>query len=327
MNISFVIPVHNEATGIFNYIKKGFLPSVESASKKLKFKYSVILVNDGSHDGTLSELWKLSDKNKAIRIVDLSRNFGKEIAMTAGIHEALKDKKIDAIFTMDADGQHPPKYIEQFIVRMQSNNAPEIITGVREKYNNEHGFVAKTGSKLFYLLLKLMGNKETVPGTTDFRLISRHVAEEFSRLAERNRINRSLIDWLGYHQAYIPFNADIRKFGRPSFGFRKLFKLAISSFISLSPAPLFIFTWVGVFITCLSALLGLFVIVQQHILNDPMNLEWDGGVQLGIFISFLVGLVLISQGITALYIAQIQSEVLNRPLYLVNKQHSRNLNN
>ncbi|MBR5939199.1 glycosyltransferase family 2 protein [Candidatus Saccharibacteria bacterium] len=313
--ISFVMPIHNEEEGIADFLEKDFLPNVEKIEN---YKKEVILVNDGSTDGTLTILQKFAAKNKGIKVVALSRNFGKEPALSAGIFVA----KGDAIITMDADGQQPPKLIPEFIEKWEKG--AEIVTGVRDKYT-KHGLIPKLGSKLFYRLLKVMGSKSTVPGSTDFRLIDREVADEFNKLSEHNRITRGLIDWLGFKQEYIYYTYGVRMAGKPSYNFKKLFHLAIDSFISMSSTPLVIFGYIGIFITIFSFILGMFIIIQQYILGDPLGLKWNGAVQMAVFITFLVGLVLISQAITALYISHIHAESQGRPLYIIDKKESRNL--
>lgn len=313
--ISFVTPIHNEEEGISEFLDKEFLPAVEKVEG---YKKEIILVNDGSTDKTLSILQEYAKKNKEIRVVALSRNFGKEPALSAGIFYA----KGDAIITIDADGQQPPKLIPKFIEKWE--NGAEIVTGVRDKYT-KHGLIPKLGSKLFYRLLKMMGSKSTVPGSTDFRLIDRVVAEEFNKLSEHNRITRGLIDWLGFKQEYIYYTYGVRMAGKPSYSFKKLVHLAVDSFVSMSSTPLVIFGYIGIIITIFSSLLGIFIIVQQYILGDPLGLEWNGAVQMAVFITFLVGLVLISQAITALYISHIHAESQGRPLYIVDKKESKNL--
>ena len=140
-----------------------------------------------------------------------------------------------------------------------------------------------------------MGNKSTTPGSTDFRLMDRAVVDKYNELTEHNRINRGLIDWLGYEKQEIYYTYGERKAGRPSYTFKKLFHLAIDSFISMSSTPLIIFGYIGILITIGSFLLGTFCIINQYILDDPFHLYWNGAVQMAIFITFLVGLVLISQ--------------------------------
>lgn len=170
-----------------------------------------------------------------------------------------------------------------------------------------------------------MGNKQTVPGSTDFRLLDREVIDEFNRLSEHNRITRGLIDWMGFKQVHIKYIYGERLAGKPSYNLKKLFQLAIDSFVSLSTTPLIIFGYIGIVITIFSFLLGLFVIIQQYILGDPLHLYWNGAVQMSIFVTFLVGLVLISQAITALYISHIHAETQNRPLYIIDFKSSRNI--
>ena len=313
--VSVVTPVHNEAEGIEDFITNSLLPVL----KKINYNYELIIVNDGSTDETLKIIQSLTDKNPKIKVLSLSRNFGKEPALSAGLAYATGD----AAITIDADGQQPPKLIPDFLKKWESGG--EIITGVRSQYS-KHGLIQKLGSKLFYWLLHLLGNKSTVPGSTDFRLLDRAVIDEFNKLSEHNRITRGLIDWLGFKQVYIEYVYGVRTAGKPSYNLRKLFKLAIDSFVSMSTTPLVIFGYLGIFITIGSFILGMFCIINQYILGDPLQLYWDGSVQLAIFITFLVGLLMISQSITSMYISRIYSEAQGRPLYIIDKKESKNLN-
>ena len=313
-HISVITPVHNEAEGIKSFITNSLLPVLE----KTNYNYELIIVNDGSTDDTLKIVQSLAAENPKIKVLSFSRNFGKEPALSAGLAYA----KGDAALTIDADGQQPPKLIPDFIKRWEDGG--EIVTGVRSQYS-KHGLIQKLGSKLFYWLLRLMGNKTTVPGSTDFRLMDRAVIDEFNKLPEHNRITRGLIDWLGFKQVYIEYVYGVRAAGKPSYNLRKLFKLAIDSFVSMSTTPLVIFGYLGIIITIGSFILGMFCIINQYILGDPLQLYWDGSVQLAIFITFLVGLLMISQSITSMYISRIYSEAQGRPLYIVDKKESRNL--
>lgn len=314
--ISVVIPVCNEEKGIRNFLDKRLVPEIE----KIKdYDFELVLVNDGSRDKTLEILQEYAENRKDVKVVSLVRNFGKEMALSAG----LKYAEGDAVLTIDSDGQQPPERISDFIKAWE--DGAEIATGVRDHYT-KHGLIPKIGSKIFYKLLKLMGNKTTVPGSTDFRLMDRVVVDEFNELTEHNRITRGLVDWMGYEKKDIYYTYGERMAGSPSYNFKKLFNLAIDSFISMSTTPLVIFGYVGIFITISSFLLGTFCIINQYILGDPLRLYWNGAVQMAIFITFLVGLVLISQSITALYISHIHAETQNRPLYIVSKKQSRNIN-
>ena len=314
---SIVVPVHNESEGIKNFLDKELFPELE---KIKKYRHEAIFVDDGSTDNSLEIIQSYAKKQKNIRVIALSRNFGKEPALSAGLAEASGD----AVITIDADGQQPPRLIPDFIKKWE--DGADIVTGVRDHYT-KHGLIQKIGSKLFYWLLRRMGNKYTVPGSTDFRLMDRAVVDEFNRLSEHNRITRGLIDWLGFKQEYIKYTYGARLAGKPSYGMKKLFKLAIDSFVSMSTTPLVVLGYLGLIITFLSGILGLFVIIQQYVLGDPLGLYWNGAVQMAIFITFLIGIVLISQAITALYISHIHAETQSRPLYIINKKESRNLKN
>lgn len=313
--ISIVVPIHNEAEGIKTFLDKDLLPVVAEIKG---YNTEMIFVDDGSSDNTLEILQDYASKKASIKVVALSRNFGKEAALSAG----FKVAKGDAVITIDADGQQPPKLIPEFIKKWEAG--AEIVTGVRDHYTR-HGLIQKLGSKLFYFLLRKMGNKYTVPGSTDFRLIDRVVVDEFNQLSEHNRITRGLIDWLGFKQEYIKYTYGVRMAGKPSYSLKKLFRLAMDSFISMSTTPLVALGYLGAIITFLSGCLGLFCIVNQYILGDPLHLYWNGAVQMTIFITFLIGIVLISQATIALYISHIHAETQGRPLYIIDRRRSKNL--
>ena len=313
--ISVVVPVYNEEKGIGRFLDERLLKALAEIKN---YDFEIVLVNDGSKDNTIKVLHEYAEKNKKIKVVSLVRNFGKEVALSAGLRYA----EGDAAITIDSDGQQPPEKIKDFIKAWE--DGAEIVTGVRDHYT-KHGLIPKLGSKLFYRLLKLMGNKTTVPGSTDFRLMDRVVIDEFNELTEHNRITRGLIDWMGYDKVDIYYTYGERMAGRPSYNFKKLWNLAIDSFVSMSTTPLVIFGYLGIFITFFSFILGMFCIINQYILGDPLHLYWNGAVQMAIFITFLVGLVLISQAITALYISHIHAETQNRPLFIVSKKHSKNI--
>lgn len=313
--ISFLIPVYNEERGILEFLEKNFFPVISNVKG---FSKEVIVIDDGSSDKTLDILYRCADEHKNIKIIAFSKNFGKEAALSAGMQYA----EGDAAIMIDADGQHPVKLIPEFIKKWEGGS--DVVIGVREHYT-KHGLVPRLGSKLFYKILKIMGNSTMMPGSTDYRLIDRVIIDEFNRFSEHNRITRGLIDWLGFKQDHVYYTPNARLAGKPSYDFKKLFNLAIGSFISMSTTPLVIFGYIGVVITVLSFLLGLFIVVQQHILGDPLGFRWNGAVQLSVFITFLVGLVLISQAITALYISHIYAESQGRPLFVVDNKRSRNL--
>lgn len=311
--LSFIIPAYNEVEGIDYFHNELLLPSIKS----LKQKYEIIYVNDGSTDKTLEILADIA-KDPAVKVIDLSRNFGKEIAITAGIFNATGE----ALIILDADGQHPPNMIGEFI--KQWKDGSQVVVGIRNKQNHE-GFIKEVGSKIFYKTFNSASGAKLTPRSTDFRLIDKYVQQEFIKMHEHNRITRGLIDWLGFKRSYVYFDSPERQAGQASYGTTALFKLAMNSFISLSLKPLFFFGWIGLAITVLSSLLGIFIIIEQLILKDPLGLNFTGSAMLGIFIAFLIGLTLISQAMMSIYISHIHKQAQQRPLFVINKKSSINL--
>lgn len=311
MLVSVVVPVYNEAEGLESFHNDLLLPSLEKAAKN----YEVIYINDGSSDTTLDKLSRLAKDNSRIKLIALSRNFGKEVATSAGIQFATGD----AIIIMDADGQHPPRMIDDFISKWKSG--AQVVIGVRTT-NQKEGAIKKWGSILFYRLFNSVNGVQMQPGSTDFRLIDKAVQQEFIKLPEHNRITRGLIDWLGFKRDYIYFDAPARLAGTASYSSSKLVGLAMNSFVSLSLKPLFLLAWVGFIITLLSLTAGVFMFVEQFLLGDPLGLDFTGAALLGIFISFLVGLVLTSQGVLAVYISHIHTHAQGRPLFVIDYSES-----
>ena len=313
--LSIVVPVYNEVEGVEQFHNKILLPEVEKITKT---DYEIIYVNDGSKDKTLLLLTKLAEKNTRIKVVNLSRNFGKEIATTAGI----KISSGKATIIMDGDGQHPPNLIGQFVDKWQ--NGAQVVIGIRSS-NQKEGFIKKWGSWAFYHLFNRTSGAEIVPRSTDFRLIDSCVRSAFVEFSERQRITRGLIDWLGFRREYIEFHAPARLAGEASYKTGQLFKLAMNSFISLSLKPLFFFGWVGVFIALLSLAVGVFILIEQIILQDPIGINFTGTAMLGVFMSFLIGLVLISQAMIAIYLSRVHEQTQARPMFVIDSDNSVNL--
>jgi dolichol-phosphate mannosyltransferase len=247
-------------------------------------------------------------------LLSLSRNFGKEIAVTAGIQAAHGA----AIFTLDADGQHPVALLPKFIEIWQAGTL--VVIGLRTT-NQGEGFVKRWGSRLFYNLFNRLTRLQLTPGATDFRLIDQAVQADFIRLTERNRITRGLIDWLGYKRAYVAFEGRPRLYDTAGYSFRKLCKLAIDSVISLSSSPLYVVAYMGMVVLPVSVALGLIMLVDAA-LGDPLQWHATGGAYVLVLVLFLIGVLLLSQGIIGLYLSHIHSETQNRPLYIIDQEAS-----
>ena len=306
--ISIVIPVYNEEKNI---------PLVYRAVKSVlntlsKYAHEIIFVNDGSTDGSQIAINTLATKDVTVRGIEFTRNFGKEAATTAGIRESLGD----AVICLDADLQHPPELISEFVARW--GKGAEVVVGMRSS-NNGEGIVKRYGSKIFYAIMSRISETEMTEGETDFRLIDRSVAEAFSELNERGRMTRSLINWLGFRREVVSFVAPARANGESPYSFSKLFRLALNSISSNSLFPLRAAGYLGLAITGSSFLLGLVVFIEKYIFSDALNWHITVAAQFAILNAFLIGIVLMALGIIAIYIGRVNEEVSNRPLYVVRK--------
>ena len=304
--LSVIIPVFNEEKNIPRVYAR-----VLAVLGKLPYEKEIIFIDDGSTDGSVREIGALAQKDSRVKSVEFSRNFGKEIATTAGIHNASGD----AIVLIDADLQHPPEIISEFVNEWEKG--AEVVIGVRKKNKNE-GAVKKIGSVLFYALMKRIGDKETpiTPGSTDFRLIDRKVAEEFKRFTEHDRMTRGLLDWLGFRRAFVFFDADERTEGKAGYGTTKLFHLAFSAIRSHSLFPLRVASWLGGIISLVSVGLACYVFAAIYFYHDT----FDSAAMLAVMIMFLVGIVLVCLGFMASYIGAILKEGQNRPMYVIRER-------
>jgi glycosyltransferase involved in cell wall biosynthesis len=312
--ISIITPIYNEEKNI-----PLFYEAVNKVAKRLpSYRFEVVFVDDGSRDTSVKVVKALKESDVDIKLLELSRNFGKEIATTAGIESASGD----AAIVIDSDLQHPIEMIPQFIEKWEEGY--DVVIGVRtvDAHANR---IREWGSKIFYKILNYISETEIVPHTTDYRLIDRQVIEEFTRFTERKRITRGLIDWLGFHRAFIEFEANERIHGKPAYTLKKLIALAIHSFTSHSLFPLRLAGYLGTFILVTSGIGGFIIFVNRYIFNDPFNWRITGTAMLAVILLFLIGLVLACLGLMALYIANIHGEVTNRPLYVLkrrNRKHS-----
>ncbi len=309
--LSIVIPVYNEAANLpllFQELTKhtGLLSG---------YRFQIVFTDDGSTDGSVAILQRIVANNDNVRLLELARNFGKEAAVSAGLHAA----EGEAAIIMDADLQMPPRLLGEFVERWE--RGADIVVGVFAKRSMSP--VRRLGAKWFYRIMQTIGKQTVTPNATDYRLLDRQVLEAFKKLTERNRITRGLVDWLGYKRDYVYFKQEPRHSGQPTYSFRKLINLAINSFTSNSLIPLKLAGYLGVVILSLSVPAGLFMYVERYILGDPLRLLFTGTDMLAMMTLFLVGVVLACLGLISLYIANIHAEVTNRPLYIVREKPAK----
>lgn len=307
--VSIVVPLYNEAANI-----RPFYDELVRVTERLDYDIESIFVDDGSSDDSAQRIHDLPGGNISIKLVRLSRNFGKEAATTAG----LKRAKGDAIIIIDADLQHPIDKIPDFLRAWE--RGADVVVGVRQISGDER-WLKRIGSRLFYTCINAVSATKIIPNETDYRLLTREVVDQYNELTEHNRITRGLIDWLGYDRAIVRFNAKQRERGAPKYSYRKLTRLAINTFVSYSFFPLRFAGYLGVIITFFSGLLGLFVLIEDVLLHDPLSLDITGTGMLALVILFMVGVILLCLGLFGLYIASIHDEVANRPLYIVRKNN------
>lgn len=306
--ISIVIPVYNEAANI-----PLLYDELVKHTKRLPYRFEVLFVDDGSSDDSVKAIKQITTREKDFKLIELTRNFGKEAAVSAGLHQV----KGDAALIMDADLQMPPRIMKEFFKRWESG--AEVVVGVFAKRNMS--MLKQIGARWFYRIMRLIGHTKLTPNATDYRLLDRQVVEAFKQLTERDRITRGLIDWLGYKRDYVYFEQEARRHGQPTYSYRKLIKLAINSFTSHSLVPLKLAGYLGAFILTISIPLGFFMYIEQYIMDDPLQLYITGTDMLAILTLFLVGVMLACLGLIALYIARIHSEVVNRPLYVLKQSN------
>ncbi len=309
--LSVVVPLFNEADALDSF----HADLIQNLKKVVSSAYEIIYVSDGSTDYTVSKVSVLSKKDSRIKLVALSRNFGKENALSAGLQ--IADSK--AILMIDGDGQHPPSYITDFYKHWLDGS--KVVVGIRQN-NSDLGFIKSKTSLLFHKLINLISDEKLIYGTTDFRLIDSSVRDAVLAMPETDRVMRALIDWIGFKRSYVEFNVKPRSDGKSSFTNRALIKHAMNSFASLTPKPLYFVGYLGVMITVLAFLLGISVFIEQLLLEDPLGWNFTGTAMLAILLLFLVGLVLTAQGILSVYISHMHKQTLGRPLYVIDYSQS-----
>jgi len=305
--IAIVVPVYREAANLLALYAR-----IEAVIGNLQqFSWEYIFVNDGSPDNSFEVLNELAKKVSNVKVLDLSRNFGKEIALTAGVHDA---SDADAVICIDADLQHPPEIIPKLVEQWEAG--AEVVVTIRATIEKQPLF-RKIGSNLFYWIISKSSSFEMIPKTTDFRLYDKKVIAAFCHATERNRMFRGIMDWMGFRRAYIEFSADARVGGEAGYSFFKLWHLAISSITSFSLWPLRIAGYLGLLISGCS---GLLLVWMSANIFLRTNFGYTPLALVVVINTLLIGIVLISIGLVALYVGTIHTEVINRPLFIVRER-------
>lgn len=299
---SVVVPVYNEAEVIFETY--GRLKGVMDA---LKEPYEIIFVNDGSHDKTAFIIGQFCETDPNIKLIDFSRNFGHQTAITAG----MDFSEGNAVVVIDADLQDPPEVIPLMIDKWKEGF--DVVYGKRLERKGESLF-KKITAKVFYRFLKNMTDVDIPVDTGDFRLIDRKVCDALKAVCERNRYVRGIISWLGFRQTGIEFVRERRFAGSTKYPLKKMLKFAFDAVTSFSYRPLKLASYVGSLLSVLSFLYLITVLLQRIFVKESTVQGWASTLAVSLFFN---GVVLIMLGIIGEYIGRIYDEVKGRPLYVI----------
>jgi len=305
--ITIVIPVFNESKNLDKLYER--LNKVTSAI--INYRWEYIFINDGSTDDSLEVLRELAVQDDNNKVIDLSRNFGKEICLTAGVHEA---GDASALICIDADLQHPPELIPSLVEHWEKGS--EIVATIRTSIEKQP-ILKRMGSTIFYWLMSKISGVNMASQTTDYRLYDKKVIQAFCRATERERMFRGIMDWMGFNKTYIKFQANARIDGDPGYSYAKLWHLAINTITSFSLVPLKLTGYLGLLITLLSGLLLCWMLIDYFVASV---LNYSPLAIIVVANTFLIGLVLMGIGLVALYVGSIHTEVINRPLYIVRER-------
>jgi glycosyltransferase involved in cell wall biosynthesis len=303
--LSIVAPAYNEERNL-----PAFLTAILPILERLGESFEIVFVDDGSRDGTLGLLAAAASQDARIKVVGLARNFGKDIALSAGLAHATGK----AVIPIDCDLQHPVELIPQFVEKWREGY--DMVLGVRNK-RTEEGFVRRTASQTYYKVMRKMTSVEIPPNAGDFRLLDRKIVDVIVKMPERHRFMKGIFAWPGFKVASIEFQANVRaNETRSSWSFFKLWRFALDGLFSFSTAPLKMWTYLGA-LAALGSFVYLLVTVIQKL---AFGIAVPGYASLLIVMLFFNGLLLLSNGIQGEYLARIFEEVKGRPLFVVGKK-------
>lgn len=301
--ISIIVPCYNEEEAI-----PLFYEEINKTSKEIKdYDFEFIFVNDGSKDNSALIMKELAKKDKRVKFINFSRNFGKEAAMYAG----LELSSGDFITTMDVDLQDPPSLLPEMIKGITEEGYDCVAT--KSTSRNGYSFLRKTFTKWFYKIIAKISKTEMVAGARDYRLMTRQMVNAIINMKEYNRYSKGLFSFVGFKTKWIEFENQERVAGTTKWNFWKLFSYAIDGIVGFSTAPLIISSIIGVLFCLISFIIIIFIIVKTLIFGDPTS----GWPSLACIIFFVSGVQLFCIGIIGQYLSKVYLEVKNRPIYII----------
>ncbi|TVQ45407.1 MAG: glycosyltransferase [Gloeocapsa sp. DLM2.Bin57] len=305
IEVSIVIPMYNEESNLDYLFERLFI-----VINNLAITYEIICINDGSKDETLSKLLQYHQRYPVIKVINLSRNFGKEIALSAGIDYANGN----AVIPIDADLQDPPELIVELLQKWREGY--DVVYATRKSRQGE-SWLKRFTAKAFYQTISNLSPIAIPPNTGDFRLLDRQVIEAIKQMPEKTRFMKGLFAWVGFKQTSVLFERQPRFQGKTSWNYWRLWNLAIEGITSFSSLPLKIWSYLGLFISFISLLYASFLVLRTLI----FGIDVPGYASLIVAILFLGGIQLISLGIIGEYLSRVYEEVKRRPLYLIRESY------
>jgi polyisoprenyl-phosphate glycosyltransferase len=303
--LSIVTPFYNEGAEVSR-----FLDRLTAVLATIDLDWNVVCINDGSSDDTITHLIAAHDRDPRIKVLDLSRNFGKEYALTAGLDHTGRD----VVVLMDSDLQHPPEMLPAMIGKWREGF--EVVYMVRQM-RGSMGLLGNLGRRLFYLVFRMASEVRLPPEAGDFRLLDPVVVAAVRRLPERTRFMKGIYHWVGFRQVGLPYDEGMRKEGKSRWGFWRLTALAIDGISAFSNLPLRLWGILGAFIAGVSLVYGVSRIIRTFI----YGIDVPGFESLIVSVMFLGGIQLLSLGVLGGYIGRIFNEVKARPLYIVRRKY------
>jgi dolichol-phosphate mannosyltransferase len=300
--VSVVIPAFNEAGSLGELHER--LARVAAAEARYNFEF--LVVDDGSSDATLETLKQLRARDPRLRFLSLSRNFGHQAALSAGLDEA----RGDAVVFMDGDLQHPPEMVRELLRRWEAG--AQVVNTIRADGGGV-SLLKRTTSSGFYRLINWLGDTRISASSADFRLLDRRAADALRQIEERARFIRGLVQWIGFRHAQVEFTPDKRFAGRTKYSWKRMMRLASDGIFSFSTVPLKIATWLGLLVSAAALAYGCYALYTRLIAGTAV----PGWTSLLVTVLALGGIQLLTLGILGSYIARIFDEARRRPLYLV----------
>lgn len=304
--VSVVVPVFNEREVIDAFYERA-TNALEAIGR---VDHELLFVDDGSSDGSYERLMELANSDPHVRIVKFSRNFGHQIAITAGIDHA----RGDAVVVIDADLQDPPEVIGDFIEKWEEGY--DVVYGVRSDRQGETRAKRLT-ARLFYRILRRFTSIEIPVDVGDFRLMSARATTQFRELREKDRFVRGLVSWMGFRQIGVPYSRQSRVAGETKYPYRKMVKFALDGITSFSNVPLKLATWLGYFASLLA-----FIYLATVFVQKALGHTVQGWATIMVALLFMGGVQLVSLGIIGEYIGRIFNEIKPRPMYVVDTVYS-----